>query len=897
MRRIAFLFLLFPFALSAQEDCDVFNIQGLAAENLALHDSIANFAVDTIILQPDGSFEVQLSNGTTFTQVLGCTDPADVNYNAAANTDDCSCASACCSIEFDGYAYSVVEIGDQCWFAENLRTTTYADGSAIPEETDNAAWTGLSTGARCDYDNDASNALTYGRLYNWYAVNNGSGLCPSGWHVPTDGEWTALETYLGANGHSGAEGTALKSTTGWLDNGNGTDDFGFSALPGGHRDYSDGLFFGGPGIEGLWWSSSPNDGNAWTLDLVSISQYFGWFGRSPREGSSVRCLRDADVLGCTDPAYIEYDAAANTDDGSCATPVVLGCTDPAFTEYDASANTDDGSCATLVVEGCTDHAYTEYNWAANTNDGSCATLLGCTDSAYLEYDAAAGADDGSCATLVVAGCTDPAYTEYNAAANTDDGSCATLLGCTDSAYLEYDAAAGADDGSCATLVVAGCTDPAYTEYNAAANTDDGSCSTAVVEGCTDSAYLEYNGSANTDDGSCSTLVVEGCTDSAYLEYNGSANTDDGSCSTAVVEGCTDSAYLEYNGSANTDDGSCSTAVVEGCTDSAYLEYNGSANTDDGSCATLLGCTDSAYLEYDAAAGADDGSCATLLGCTDSAYLEYDAAAGADDGSCATLLGCTDSAYLEYDAAAVADDGSCATLLGCTDAAYLEYDAAAGADDGSCSILVGCSESDVVSMDGVDYGVVTIGDQCWFTTNLRTTVYANGNPITEIGNYGDWDVIWVGAWYGAYCVHPDDLGGLIALNLYGRLYNWYAVDDSRGLCPSGWHVPIEGEWTELKDYITSQGFSGTEGTALRSTWGWSSGGNGTDDFGFSALPGGRRNYSNGEFYDTGSLGAWWSSSTSGGDAELLYLESGWPNFLLFQSNQRNGFSVRCLRDAE
>ena len=201
------------------------------------------------------------------------------------------------------------------------------------------------------------------------------------------------------------------------------------------------------------------------------------------------------------------------------------------------------------------------------------------------------------------------------------------------------------------------------------------------------------------------------------------------------------------------------------------------------------------------------------------------------------------------------------------------------------------------MDGVDYGVVTIGDQCWFTTNLRTTVYANGNPITEIGNYGDWDVIWVGAWYGAYCVHPDDLGGLIALNLYGRLYNWYAVDDSRGLCPSGWHVPIEGEWTELKDYITSQGFSGTEGTALRSTWGWSSGGNGTDDFGFSALPGGRRNYSNGEFYDTGSLGAWWSSSTSGGDAELLYLESGWPNFLLFQSNQRNGFSVRCLRDAE
>ena len=75
--------------------------------------------------------------------------------------------------------------------------------------------------------------------------------------------------------------------------------------------------------------------------------------------------------------------------------------------------------------------------------------------------------------------------------------------------------------------------------------------------------------------------------------------------------------------------------------------------------------------------------------------------------------------------------------------------------------------------------------------------------------------------------------------YGRLYNWYAVDDARGLCPSGWHVPTDGEWTELEDYITSQGFPGTEGTALKSTSGWFNNGNGTNDFGFSAPPGGYR----------------------------------------------------------
>ncbi|MCH1574902.1 MAG: fibrobacter succinogenes major paralogous domain-containing protein, partial [Flavobacteriales bacterium] len=181
--------------------------------------------------------EATVDDGSCSTLVVeGCTDPANTEYDASANTDDGSCstvASTCVSPSMDGYSYGAVEIGDQCWFSENLRTTVYADGTAIPEVTDGTAWSGLSTGARCDYGNDASNVATYGRLYNWYSATVAAGLCPTGWHVPTDDEWTALVTYLGANGHSGAEGTALKSTSGWSGSGNGTDDFGFSALPGG----------------------------------------------------------------------------------------------------------------------------------------------------------------------------------------------------------------------------------------------------------------------------------------------------------------------------------------------------------------------------------------------------------------------------------------------------------------------------------------------------------------------------------------------------------------------------------------------------------------------------------------------------------------------------------------
>ena len=302
--------------LFSQEDCDVFNIQELSAAYL-------DFQVDTIILQPDGSYEVQLSNGTTFIQVLGCTDQDYLEYDAAANTEDGSCATlvvngctdaaalnydpaattddgSCATLScanasptMDGYTYSVVEIGDQCWFAENLRTTVYADDSAIPEVTGNSAWYGLITGARCDYQNDAGNVSTFGRLYNWYAVNNGSGLCPSGWHVPTDGEWTNLENYISSQGFSGTEGTALKATAVWGLGGNGTDDFGFSALPGGARNGSFGLFTN-PGDVGYWWSSSPSGGFAWyrNLDLNDPAIYRS--SGNPRGGFSVRCLRDAD---------------------------------------------------------------------------------------------------------------------------------------------------------------------------------------------------------------------------------------------------------------------------------------------------------------------------------------------------------------------------------------------------------------------------------------------------------------------------------------------------------------------------------------------------------------------------------------------------------------------------
>ena len=218
--------------------------------------------------------------------VGGCTDATDLNYDPAANTDDGSCASdSCSSVEFNGHTYSVVEIGDQCWFAENVRTTTYQNGDAIPAGlTDGRV--GLRPFGRhavygegsspcnnyspdIDACDEAQSLAEYGRLYNWYAVDDARGLCPSGWHVPTDGEWTDLENYISSQGFSGTEGTALKSTYGWIVAATARTTLGFRpfrAAP--QRDV--GLFYYA-GYSGYWWSSSPSGGDAWYRYLYDSS--------------------------------------------------------------------------------------------------------------------------------------------------------------------------------------------------------------------------------------------------------------------------------------------------------------------------------------------------------------------------------------------------------------------------------------------------------------------------------------------------------------------------------------------------------------------------------------------------------------------------------------------------
>ena len=256
--------------------------------------------------------------------VNGCTNAQACNYNAAANVDNGSClvqGTACndnnanttndvingscvCAgtavgngtyvpgngaTDIDGNTYTSIIINGQEWMQQNLAVTKYRNGDPIPTGLSNTTWQNTTSGAYAIYNNDAANNTLYGKLYNWYAVNDGRGLCPTGWHVPSDAEWTTLENNLGGSGVAGGK---MKSTTGWTSPNTGaTNSSGFTAFPGGCRN-SNGTY-DGIGNFGFWWSSSESgSGSAWTRSLYYSVSIVVRSNFNKRLGFSVRCVRD-----------------------------------------------------------------------------------------------------------------------------------------------------------------------------------------------------------------------------------------------------------------------------------------------------------------------------------------------------------------------------------------------------------------------------------------------------------------------------------------------------------------------------------------------------------------------------------------------------------------------------
>ena len=316
----------------------------------------------------------------------------------------------------------------------------------------------------------------------------------------------------------------------------------------------EGALEGEPFTLGLY---RPNDAHLYPYpNFETPAQLVGW---SNQNGAglpgfsdwTIEYAFDAIRGGCTDDGYLEYDALADADDGSCITPVILGCTDSGFVEFNPLANTDDGTCTTLVV-------------------------LGCTDDTFFDFDPLANTDDGSCSDPIPQGCTNPDFIEFDPLAILDDGTCATpvVLGCTDSGFLEFDPAANVDDGSCYAPIVLGCTDFEACNYSATANVDDGTCILPEFGfDCSGECLEDADG-----DGICNPFEVAGCTYPSACNFNPEATDDNGSCFfSAPGTPCPEPCAEDADG-----DGICDADEILGCLDTEALNYASTA-TEEGVC--------------------------------------------------------------------------------------------------------------------------------------------------------------------------------------------------------------------------------------------------------------------------------------------------------------------------
>ena len=219
----------------------------------------------------------------------------------ATNNSGTSYGNEMSFITLQSDSKEIVTLGTQTWMTRNLDVVTYRNGDLIPQITDAGAWSNLTTGAWCYYKNDPTNGATYGKLYNWYAVNDPRGLAPKGWHIPTAAAYDSLASYLGGIFVAGGK---LKTTNFWdSPNTGATNSSGFSAVPSGYRDkyFASGTpqyTFTGLNMYCIWWTSTesiPNQVSVcflrWDAEVCSIgNSAYDDFGK--KEGYSVRCVKD-----------------------------------------------------------------------------------------------------------------------------------------------------------------------------------------------------------------------------------------------------------------------------------------------------------------------------------------------------------------------------------------------------------------------------------------------------------------------------------------------------------------------------------------------------------------------------------------------------------------------------
>ena len=552
----------------------------------------------------------------------------------------------------------------------------------------------------------------------------------------------------------------------------------------------------------IWYMDNPGFGNV----LYSGPQ------------TATPCPTIPDILGCTDDDYVEFNPAANIDDGSCSTLHTYGCTDPGAFNYDPNATMMDlipdcnyelwigdaggdgwgNSFIGIYQNGIDLGTYTlgpgnyQNTWNIILDPGIPVEVryfevggpqqppqevqfqtwhnsfkLTNADGFVLMHEGQNPfANNGQGALQSF---ESPFWTKYVGIPFCGNTCIPTILGCTDSTAFNYDQNANTDDSSCIP-VIEGCTNDLAFNYDPNANTDDGSCQ-PIITGCLDSIADNYNANANTDDGSCYYI---GCTDSTALNYDPTATVNNG-CIYPVL-GCTDPQAFNYDPLANVDDNSCIPVVI-GCMDATMWNYDPNANTSSGNCIPFIyGCTDSTQFNYDPLANTDNGTCEPFVyGCTDITALNYNQLANTLDNSCCYIAGCTNPTALNYDPDACFDDGTCVEIIeGCTDVGAYNFNPLANVSDSSCLYDAGCYGGPGIPYwlnDGCYAWVIDVDSYCctndWDESCQTMYDYCQNGWPTSVDEFGE----------NAIMVYPNPTNDI--LNVETRLDIYIEVYDMSG----------------------------------------------------------------------------------------------------------------------
>ena len=478
------------------------------------------------------------------------------------------------------------------------------------------------------------------------------------------------------------------------------------------------------------------------------------------------CGDVTNIVGCTDPNFIEYNPEAFIDnplESFCVTPVVLGCLDTTQFNYNSEANTEE------VIEFC-DYTLTITD---GVGDGWFGSSLGIYQLWYNSPLYQMGPNDGTELTFNIGlDATKKTYIYFFVtpqSINSSDECGFTLTNPEGDIIIEvpffsmvpfigesgwYAYEIDLYCGNTCEPYVYGCLDTTATNFSEEANTENSSC--YYAPGCTSAGYVEYytqGFEADFDNGNCQTLAVFGCTIEGSLNFDPLANVDNSSC-IELISGCTDPSATNYNPEANADDNSC-IATIYGCTDETALNYNELANTDNGSCIEVIeGCTDPTALNYNELANVEDFSCILpIYGCTNPNAFNYNELANIDNGSCIDIIeGCTDPTAFNFNPEANTENFSCEPFIyGCTDPQAANYDEEANTDNSTCeSVYANCINPvietyNLLNLESECFAwVIDVDPSCcnngWTSGCQELYNYCDLNTVTNIVEFGENEIV-------------------------------------------------------------------------------------------------------------------------------------------------------------